>query len=237
MSVVSCHLSRKMPSASEALSIVEYLIKTWGIFIVPIGAFLENSVILGFLFPGVTIIFLSGFVTRTSGDSIWLIVALATFGSFLGDNLDYWIGRRAGKILEEKPLFAKPVAMVEPFLAKYGIWAVFIGRFSGWSRAWVALACGITRFGYLKFAAASFASALLWTSAWIVGGYLIGGNRELIENWFTRASLLVWLGFAVLLVYYFRTRLRLVVELLVFATKKYGNKVKNGFKNNHSQNQ
>src|SRR3989344_3237731 len=81
-----------MPSASEVLSMVEYLIKTWGIFIVPIGAFLENSVILGFLFPGVTIIFLSGFVTRTTGESIWLIVVLATLGSFLGDNLDYLIG-------------------------------------------------------------------------------------------------------------------------------------------------
>ena len=221
-----------MPSASEVLSMVEYLIKTWGIFIVPIGAFLENSVILGFLFPGVTIIFLSGFVTRTTGESIWLIVVLATLGSFLGDNLDYLIGRKAGKILEQKPLFAKPVAAVEPFLAKHGIWAVFIGRFSGWSRAWVALACGIVRFGYFKFAAASFASALVWTSAWIVGGYLIGGNRELIENWFTRASLLVWLGFAILVIYYFRTRLKLLVDLVVFMTRKHSNKVKNGLKNN-----
>ena len=98
-----------MPSVAEILSIVEYLIKSWGIFIVPIGAFLENSVILGFLFPGVTIIFLSGFVTRTTGESIWLVVVLATIGSFLGDNLDYFIGRRAGKILEEKPLFADNV--------------------------------------------------------------------------------------------------------------------------------
>ena len=218
-----------MPSASEVLSIVEYLIKTWGIYIIPIGAFLENSVILGFIFPGVTLIFLSGFVARTTGESIWLIMMLAAIGSFLGDNFDYFLGRHAGKILEQKPLFAKPVAAVEPFLEKHGIWAVFAGRFSGWSRAWVALACGIVKFGYLKFAAASFASALVWTSAWIIGGYLLGGNRELIEQWLTRASVLAWLGFLVIMIYYFRTRIKLVLDLLVFSSRKYGNKVKNNF--------
>ena len=224
-----------MPSVAEILSIVEYLIKSWGIFIVPIGAFLENSVILGFLFPGVTIIFLSGFVTRTTGESIWLVVVLATIGSFLGDNLDYFIGRRAGKILEEKPLFAKPVAAVEPLLVRYGIWAVFAGRFSGWSRAWVALACGIVRFNYFKFVIVSAISAFVWTSAWIIGGYLVGGNRALIEEWLTRASFLAWLGLAILLIYYFRTRIKLLLDLFVFATRKYGNKVKNGLKNSINQ--
>ena len=92
-----------MPSVAEVLSIVEYLIKSWGIFIVPIGAFLENSVILGFIFPGVTLIFLSGFVARTTGNSLWLIVLLAALGAFLGDNLDYFLGRKSGKILENKP--------------------------------------------------------------------------------------------------------------------------------------
>jgi membrane-associated protein len=197
---------------------------------VPLGAFLENSVILSFIFPGVTVIFLSGFVARTSDTSIFLIILLATIGSFLGDNFDYLIGRRAGKLLEQKPLFAKPISQVEPLLAKHGVWAIFGGRFSGWSRAWVARACGIVRFPYWKFAITSFISATLWTGIWVIGGYLLGGNRELIEEWFTRGSILVWAVFIGLAIYYFRTRIKLIADLLLFTSKKYGKKVRDGIK-------
>lgn len=219
-----------MPSAAEILNFAEELIVRWGLIIVPIGAFLENSVILGFIFPGVTVIVLSGFVARTTGEGLWLMILLATIGAFLGDNFDYFIGRKSGKILETKPLFAKPIATVEPFLHKHGVWAVFAGRFSGWSRAWVALACGVVRFNYFKFSAVSAVSAFVWTSAWIVGGYLLGGNRELIEQWLTRGSILAWLIFVVLLIYYFRTRIKLVLDIILFASKKYGRRVKNGIR-------
>lgn len=215
-----------MPSAADFLSLAEFFFQKWGLWVLFIGAFLENSVILGFLFPGVTIILFSGFAARTTGTDLGLIVFLATAGSFLGDNLDYLIGKKLGRILETKPLFAKPVSVVEPFLAKHGIYAVFVGRFSGWSRAWVALSCGITAFPYFKFAAVSFLSAFVWVSAWIVGGYLLGGNHELIEDLLSKASIFAWIGFVLILAYYFKTRIKLFLELAVFMSKKYGRRVK-----------
>lgn len=221
-----------MPSVATLLSFAEHLFEVWGIWLVPLGAFLENSVILGFIFPGVTVIVFSGYVARVTGESIWAIVALATIGAFLGDNLDYFIGRRSGKLLENKPLFSRYIAAVEPFLAKYGVYAVFLGRFSGWSRAWVAVASGATKFSYLKFVIASFFSAVIWTSAWIVGGYLLGGNKQLIEEWLGKGSLIAWIGLLVLLVYYFRTRIKLVLDLMVFTSKKYGRKAKNKIQGN-----
>lgn len=217
-----------MPSASELLTFVEGLIYRWGVLIIPIGAFLENSVILGFIFPGVTLIFLSGFVSRTTDVSLVYVILLAILGSIIGDNFDYFIGRRMGRVVEQKPIFRKPILTVEPFLAKHGIWAIFAGRFSGWSRAWVALACGVVKFNYLKFFLVSSLSAVVWTSAWIVGGYLLGGERELIEEWFTKGSLLVWLGFLAGLIYYFRTRLKLILDLIGYYLKKGRNKFNSG---------
>lgn len=216
-----------MPSAEDLLRFAENLIIRWGIIIVPIGAFLENSVILSFIFPGVTVIFLSGFVARGGEVNLALVIVLAAIGSFLGDNLDYFIGRRAGKILEKKPLFAKPIAKVEPFLVSHGIWAIFAGRFSAWSRAWIALACGILKFNYFKFAVVSAASATVWTTGWVIGGYLVGGNRELIAEWFGRASIVVWMIFLGLMIYYFRTRIKLVIDLVVFMSKKYVKRARN----------
>lgn len=216
-----------MPSAAELLNFAEGLINKWGVVIIPIGAFLENSVILGFIFPGVTLIFLSGFVARTTDINLIYVILLAAAGSIVGDNFDYLIGRRMGKVIETKPLFQKPILAVEPFLVKHGVWAVFAGRFSGWSRAWVALACGVTRFSYFKFVLVSTLSALVWTGTWIAGGYLLGGNRELIEYWFNSASLLVWLGFIAGLVYYFRTRVKLFFEILKYVILKKSFKFKN----------
>lgn len=216
-----------MPSAAELLTFAENLINKWGIIIIPIGAFLENSVILGFIFPGVTLIFLSGFVARTTDVSLVYVILLAVLGSIVGDNFDYFIGRRMGRVVETKPLFKKPILAVEPFLEKHGIWAVFAGRFSGWSRAWVALACGAIKFNYPKFLIVSSISAVVWTSAWIVGGYLLGGNRQLIEDWFSRGSLLVWLIFVLGFVYYFRTRVRLVFDVVKYVLKKRSFKFKN----------
>ncbi len=219
-----------MPSVVDLINFVEFLISKYGIVIIPLGAFLENSVILGFIFPGVTLIFFSGYVARTHNESILFIVILAAAGSFLGDNFDYFLGRKAGNILAQKPLFKRPIKLVEPFVKKHGIWAVFAGRFSAWSRAWVALASGIVKFSYWKFAIASFCSALIWTSLWIIGGYLLGGNKQLIEEWLGRGTLVFWFAFAVGMVIYFRSRLKLLVELAVFEGKKHGNNVKNKIK-------
>ena len=75
-----------MPTAEDLLRFAEGLILRWGLIIVPIGAFLENSVILGFIFPGVTVIFLSGFVARTSDVNLVWVILLAAAGSFLGED-------------------------------------------------------------------------------------------------------------------------------------------------------
>ncbi|MDO8486708.1 MAG: DedA family protein [Candidatus Curtissbacteria bacterium] len=215
-----------MPSAADLLTFLEYAFKTWGLVIIPIAAFLENSIILGFIFPGVTVILLSGFVARTTGDNLLLIIALASFGSFCGDNFDYFIGRHGGRLFREKPLYKKSIAKVEPLLKKYGIFAIFAGRFSGWSRAWVALAAGITRFPYWKFAPVSVVSAFCWTGAWIIGGYLLGANRNLIGTYLERASIVSWFVFLAILIYYFRTRIRLILELAAYTSRKHGARIK-----------
>lgn len=215
-----------MPTAHDLLIFLEYAFRTWGLVIIPLAAFLENSIILGFIFPGATVILLAGFLARGSGDNLLVIIALATLGSFLGDNFDYFLGRHGGRLLEEKPLYKKSVTKVEPFLEKYGILAIFAGRFSGWSRAWIALASGIIKFRWWKFALVSVLSAFSWTGAWVIGGYLLGANRDLIEDYLGRASVVAWLVFLAILIYYFRTRIRLILELIAYTSKKHGARIK-----------
>ncbi len=215
-----------MPSASAILTFLEYAFRTWGLVIIPIASFLENSIILGFIFPGVTVMLLAGFVARTTGGNLIVMIILATFGSFCGDNFDYFLGRRGGRFFEEKPLYKRSVSKVEPYLKKYGVLAIFVGRFSAWSRAWVALASGILKFPYFLFAPVSAISALSWTSVWIVTGFLLGANRGLIENYLGKASFIGWLIFLGILIYYFRTRIRIILELAVFTSRKHGAKLK-----------
>lgn len=209
-----------IPSAADVLRLVEYYFSIWGLVVLPIAAFLENSVIFGFIFPGMTVILLSGFAARTTEHSLVFIITLATLGSFAGDNFDYFVGHHTGRLVVKKPLFAKPVAKVTPYLEKYGILAIFLGRFTAWTRAWVALVCGITGVNYFKFATVSFISATVWSSIWITAGYLLAGQRQLIEDWLGRASLISYAIFVGLLVYFIRGRFRLVSDLVKFVYKK-----------------
>ncbi len=215
-----------MPSAAEILTFLEYAFRTWGLVIIPVAAFLENSIILSFIFPGVTVILLAGFVARTTGGNLPLIILLATIGSFCGDNFDYFLGKSGGRFIGQKPLYKKSVSKVEPFLRKYGITAIFFGRFSGWSRAWVALACGILKFPYWKFALVSAFSALCWSSIWIVIGYLLGANKKLIKDFLEASSIIAWLVFSGIMIYYFRTRIKIILDLVALTSKKHGSRIK-----------
>lgn len=90
----------------------------------------------------------------------------------------------------------------------------------------MALSCGITAFPYIKFAVVSFVSAFVWVSAWIVGGYLLGGNHDLLEEVLSKASIVAWIGLGLIVFYYFKSRIKLFLELMVFTGKKYGSRVR-----------
>jgi membrane protein DedA with SNARE-associated domain len=101
---------------------------------------------------------------------VWISAAL---GAAFGDWLSYWFGAKfkepVGKLW---PLSHHPdlIPKGEDFVRRWGVGAVFIGRFFGPARAAVPLAAGILAMPYWPFQAANFASAFLWAAVLLAPG-------------------------------------------------------------------
>lgn len=96
------------------------------------AAFLETALVVGLLLPGSTLLLLLGALSASGkldiGDLLWFSVA----GAVLGDNLNYWLGRRYGKRwISDGVWILKPdhFAKASEFFDRHGAKSVFLGRF------------------------------------------------------------------------------------------------------------
>ena len=147
--------------------------------------------------PSETAIITLGVATAGSSDPrIFLLVALAALGAFLGDNLGYFLGRWFGPFIDRK-VFASQKgrrrrAWAEEKLARYGIGLILVCRFIPGGRTAVTLTCGVTRYPQRKFVVATAISAVIWASyAFFLGR--LGGRAFEGKPW---VGLVLALGIA-----------------------------------------
>lgn len=146
----------------------------WGVGVI-VG--LES---MGIPLPGETILVLASIYAAANKDmSIALVVAAATIGSIIGDNLGYSIGRRYGYPLLLR--HGKKINMTEDriklgqyLFMNYGSKIVFVGRFIALLRILAAFLAGVNRMPWWQFLFANATGAVLWASVFGFGGYLFG---------------------------------------------------------------
>ncbi|WP_382304345.1 DedA family protein [Herbiconiux sp. UC225_62] len=152
----------------------------WGLLIVCLIVFAETGLLIGFFLPGDTLLFFTGLLTFTGAIPFPLaVVVLCVFvAAFLGDQLGYVIGRRAGPAIFERRdsgIFSrKNVDRTQAFFDRFGGWAVTIARFVGVVRTFAPVAAGVGKMKYTHFAGFNALGAALWSTAIIVLGYALG---------------------------------------------------------------
>jgi membrane protein DedA with SNARE-associated domain len=95
---------------------------------------------------------------------IWISGAL---GAACGDWLSYWLGARfKHSIAGMWPFTTHPHLLVrgQAFIQRWGVLAIFVGRFSGPLRASVPIVAGILSMPYWPFQLANFSSAFVWAA-------------------------------------------------------------------------
>lgn len=141
--------------------------QAWGPPIVLALAFGESLAFISLLLPAWLALIGIGGLVGSSGISFWPILLAAAVGAALGDWLSYWIGIKVGPAVAHVwPLSRHPdlIPRGERFLEKWGIAAIFIGRFFGPLRASVPLVAGIFHMPYWQFQFANFSSAVVWAA-------------------------------------------------------------------------
>jgi membrane protein DedA with SNARE-associated domain len=118
--------------------------------------------------------------------------AAATIGAIVGDTIGYSIGRRYGMGLFERlgrrfPKHFGPghVALAKQFFTRWGMWAVFFGRFIALLRIFAGPLAGALKMPYSHFLAANASGGLIWAGGTTAVVYYLGIAAE---RWLSRFS-------------------------------------------------
>jgi membrane-associated protein len=147
--------------------------------------------------PSETAVIALGVATAGTADPrIGLLVALAAFGAFLGDNTAYLLGRRFGPAVDRR-LFARERgarrrAWAGRSLDRFGMLIIVACRFIPGGRTAVTLTCGLIGYPRRRFVIATAVAGIVWASyAFFLGR--LGGKAFEHQPWI---GLLLALGLA-----------------------------------------
>jgi membrane protein DedA with SNARE-associated domain len=139
--------------------------KEWAVPVVFVLAFAESLAFLSLLIPAWAILVALGALIAASGIPFWPVLVAGAIGAALGDWVSYWLGWKfKAPIAHVWPLSRHPELLPRghAFVERWGIAAIFIGRFFGPLRASVPLIAGILEMPYWQFQLANFSSAFVW---------------------------------------------------------------------------
>src|SRR5688500_12265894 len=118
--------------------------------------------------------------------NIPLAVILATIGSVVGALVGYYIGAWGGRPLLDRHgryvgIGADDLDRADRWFARWGSWAVFLGRMVPLVRTFVSYPAGISRMPMGRFLLFSALGSLPWNAALITAGFVVGENYDQIE--------------------------------------------------------
>ena len=156
---------------AEFLIDIEGLISgagAWALLLVCAIVFVETGLLVGFLLPGDTLLVIAGVLSFTGviHQPIWLVMLCIALCAVAGDQLGYYIGRKAGPPIFQRRssgLFShRTVERTNRFFLRYGAAAVIIARFIGIVRTFMPVAAGVGKMPWPLFFRLDVIGGMLW---------------------------------------------------------------------------
>ena len=166
-----------------ALFDIEKWLDQGGLALAALIIFAETGLLIGFLLPGDSLLFIAGFLSSKpkglpSLPSIGLVIPVLVAAAFIGNQCGYMIGRALGPSLFDRPdsrLFSqKNVTKTHVFFERYGTKALVMARFVPIVRTFVPVLAGVGKMEQRTFIAANAIGAVLWAGGVTVLGYFLG---------------------------------------------------------------
>ena len=174
------------------------LIETYGYWVVLAGTLLE----------GETVLLLAGFAAYSGLLELHWVIGVAILGSFMGDQLWFYLGRTQGaSLLVKYPSYAAPAARAQELLARYHTPIILGLRFFYGLRTVLPIVIGMSSISTLRFQVLNFVGAVVWATTGAVVGYLFGNAIEVILGDIHRYEKFILAVLAIAgLVYWFYSR-------------------------------
>ncbi|MFS1303793.1 DedA family protein [Streptosporangium longisporum] len=158
--------------------------------------------------PSEVILPLAGFTASQGDMRLFDVVVWTTLGSVIGALALYAVGALLGRnrvvaIASKLPLInVADIERTEAWFARHGKKTVFFGRMIPIFRSLISIPAGVERMPISIFTLLTTAGSLIWNTAFVMAGYLLGEQWELVERYMGIVSKAV-LGIVILAVVIF----------------------------------
>lgn len=154
------------------------LIQTVGYVGVFAIVFIESGLLVGFFFPGDSLLFTAGFLASKNFFDIYLLAIGSFIAAIAGDSVGYLIGHRWGRKLftkDDSILFHKQhLVRAQNFYDKHGGKTIILARFMPVIRTFAPVVAGIGEMRYRTFLTFNFIGGFLWAIGITISGYFLG---------------------------------------------------------------
>ena len=165
---------------------VDELIRWGGYTILALIIFAETGLLVGFFFPGDSLIVTAGLFAGKGDLNVWILFFLLSAMAIVGDAIGYWFGKVTGpKIFTRKKsfFFAKDhLVHAQHFYEKHGGKTIIIARFMPIVRTFAPIVAGVGNMSYARFVLFNVAGGILWIGSMLFIGYTLGSRIPNIEE-------------------------------------------------------
>lgn len=139
--------------------------------------------------PSELILPVAGFAASRGTLGLIEVIIWATVGSVVGALALYGFGALLGRdrmrrLLVKVPLVSiEDVNRTEEWFDRHGRATVFFGRMIPIFRSLISIPAGVTRMSMWRFIPLTAAGSLIWNTVFIVAGFYLGENWQLVEEY------------------------------------------------------
>ncbi len=164
---------------------IEWIIHNGGIYVLLLVIFAETGLLVGFFFPGDSLLFAGGiYISDLAKDFFDLhysvIIIMVIIASILGNIAGFWFGYKTGPLLYERKetwLFKKKhLVKAHHFYEKYGKGTIFLAKFLPIVRTFAPIVAGMVKMDKKTFHFYNILGSICWVSSMMLAGHFL-------QNW------------------------------------------------------
>jgi membrane-associated protein len=160
------------------LTDVDAMVAVGGLTAVTAIVFAETGLMIGFFLPGDSLLVTAGVVAASGRLSFLWLNVLGIAAAIVGDTVGYWIGRKAGPALFNRPrsrLFNPAhLRRAHDFYEKHGGKTIILARFMPIIRTFAPVVAGMGRMEYHRFVSFNVFGGIGWVLSMTFIGYYLG---------------------------------------------------------------
>lgn len=149
--------------------------------------FIETGLVIMPFLPGDSLLFTAGLfanqINSVTGEpflNIYFLLILLFIAAVVGDNTNYWLGRKVGLRVLQMKFRGKKIVKEEyltkthSFFDKYGPKTIILARFVPIVRTFAPFVAGIAEMNYKKFLSFDVLGGVIWIGSLTLAGYFLG---------------------------------------------------------------